>query len=596
MPTPKDLLTAQHCDYTKDFKESIIRYVVEADDCLNKKDDFINLTFNVITGILNISTDTSHIPNITYPITYYLFIDGEEILDFTVNSENNLEYSTQLPTLDNNGEIDKHYIELIVASEDKSKGCSFLMETSSISKSDYELVQNNSTYELRFNNPLNQYTIMDLNSLDIIWGIRNGVVLTGETQPSITISTVSLYRLTQSSTVVLYVKFKDVIIYTDEIGIPESEIELDIELINVLNGTTFYTNINTSITAGNNTVYTYLYLDNQKLSETHIETIPNAGKTVTVVLTLEEDSVGDIFDEADTSKYFLHKSAVVTDDYELDMTFPINGANDNKFISSENSNRELQFIKYSTTTNFLDTVNYKQPIQFTSIRDSSDAITVVNNSIGLDPNFIRQGLIIDDVYYDPINEVSVDGLRVYNKELNLEPVSLENLLDKKVKEINQLQTLAFKTIADFQEYGFTGDTSSYYLISDRYIGFNSNNSSIISKQFNADNVLYGIQFELEYGDIANNIPVFILIKVYDINGSLHSTYGYEKIDEGLMKSTDSKGTVKVSGITSGSLYINKSFANIYDIGRIDIQVSGGLSSQLALRNLFIDVIVGNNNG
>jgi len=88
MPTPKDLLTAQHCDYTKDFKESIIRYVVEADDCLNKKDDFINLTFNVITGILNISTDTSHIPNITYPITYYLFIDGEELFtDVTYSVE-----------------------------------------------------------------------------------------------------------------------------------------------------------------------------------------------------------------------------------------------------------------------------------------------------------------------------------------------------------------------------------------------------------------------------------------------------------------------------------------------------------------------------
>jgi len=589
--TPKNVLTVTHCDYEKDYSISIIRFIEEASDCEARKDEFVSLNLDANTGVLSITTDSTKLPNMNSPVTYYLFIDGEEDNTFTeVNNE--LTFSKQLDPLSPNGELAAHTVRLVVASDDKTKGCVFEFETSAISANDYEIVQGVNTYTLQFTNALNPYTTMDLTQLDITWGIRNGIVLVGETEPTITISTSSLFRLTGSSTLVLYVKFNDVTLYTEELALPESEIDLAIELENVLNNTTFYTNILVDVTAGSNTVYTYLYLNNNLILDTHIETIPHVGETVTAVLTLEENSVGNVFDETNTSTYFLHKSAVVSDVYELDMELAMNGFTGDSLVSSLNDNRSLPVIQYDTSyITFQDTHNYLQPIQFASIYEAMNIITVVSNLIGLDPLHIREGLIIDDVYFDEDNQVYVDGLRVYDSDLLLVPVEKSYLVNKRIEEENRVETIMINNVSDLATNYFTGDTSTYLDISDKYIGFNSDSSSVISKPFDTVTVLYGIQFELEYGNIASNIPVFIVIKIYNTNGSLHSTYGYEKIEEGQMKSTDGQANILVSSIPSGNLYINKSFANIYDIGRMDIQVSGGLSSQLTIRNLFIDVVV-----
>ena len=589
MTSPKILMAATHCDYEKDYTASVLNYIEEASDCEDKKDLFSTFSFNVNTGMMTLTTDHTEAPAISLPLKYIVKVDGVQEKDLVVE-DNNLTFQKQITGLDTKGEIVGHTVELIVFAEDASLGCLFTYITSTIETTDYSITQGVDVYTLTMNKVLNSYTVFDINALDISWGINNGSVLIGETTNILSISTSTLFKLTGSSTLILYVKFDEVIIKTDQLGIPESEISIDLTLENILNETTFYTNILPTVVEGSNTVYLYLYLDYQLISDTHVLTTDNVGKIISAVLTLEENSVGNVFNPLATSTYFISAEQEITDYYELDMTFPINAFVNGSMVSSENDNRELLPISYTTDVSFSKTVGYSQPVSLASTYDSTYVIQAVGNAVGLDSSHIREGLIIDDIYFNEDTQMSEQGLRVYDSALELQKVNRGYLVNKKIEEENMFQTLYVGTPNDFTEFSFTGDVSNFTELSEGYIGFTTDDSMIISRTFGVNNIFNGIQVEMEYSNVPANIASFLLIKIYNTDNSLHSTYGYEKVSEMHMKSTDSNANVLVSIIPTGSLYINKDFTNIFDIGRIDIQISGGQSSGLTLRNLYIDVV------
>lgn len=544
-------------------------------------DEYIEKTYNILTGVLDFNIVEALSPSLEGIIEYDVFINSVKV-DGLSGTSWQIE---GLETIYGKGVTDVIYgglpyiIQVNVTTESKSLGVTSVSTVGVINFSnELTLAVDDEVYEVIFT-PISESHRVDLEVFNYKWKLDKQILPL--TVKSYDLNGKYLATLTDKIDVRCSVELTEItkLLETSVITIERNKYEIDTTLIQVVNGIDLFHNVNVTHNAlGKHVV---IFVDNKKINETHFNSFNTIGKLLTVVLTSEDIWVeGDSFDRLEVTQYINFTEEVIkgTTIDEISKYF-INNTVGNKLTNTGNSDISVSHNIPNRYT-YTDIANLPESsLPFNLDYSRHNGIYILKHTETPDKK-------VGELFKFLEEDASV-SLNVYGSELNRVTVTDSDLHNEdNVLNSNNEYTSSIEDVEDLKEY-FNDDTLDSKLVMDSYsdISFITDDTIILHKDFEDLNILQ-LELSLNLDKIGNTPDAKITVTLTDSGGAVIRRYGFIRQNDTTVVYLTDKTNYKINNpyYTFNELY---RLTNLMGIAHMYIEVKKGQSFKFSIKKLIV---------
>jgi len=499
-------------------KCNILTHLSDVVDCGSKKESFIDIKYNIVTGSIVVAS-TADRPTLIGDILYEVRLNKNIVESSVANSILSCNIQNLSKLNGDSIEPEEYNVRVSAFMADKSAGCDF----DYLFKVNPELIvaeKLGTTYTVKYDTD-NTNIIVDMDTFSYEWFVDETRIssLSGK---SADLNDNFLSLLTKKLDIKIKVKIVELNKTLDlgTIRIERNGYSINTTIATVINGTRKYGNISSTSTTVNGASIAY-FIDNTNINNDSFDYETNKGKTLASVLT--ETPLMASFDKNNLSSYISYREQEIPlEDMTSESMNLLNVIEGSILKNSYNPNRQepVTLLEKKLYSNFLN----KKFIDF----DLSDKLTYVEN--------------LSSKTLDRAGRIYTFDNKLYCVTGDITPVevNLGMLVEKNVLMVDVESTSLLYDTPSIDAFFEQQNPSA--LVQDGTKWISTNDGDNVSLVTSVTRRMIQVQFEIRFSRGATNKMSKLIWKFETSSGSI-AKYGLERLSNGAIRIFNPDGTV-----------------------------------------------------